>query len=174
MDLGFITELDAEAIGEPGHRVFRVRARKGGETASLWLEKQQLQALSLALRQVLEQARAHPHGDVAPAVPFPDFPETPSLDLQVGRLALGWDERSQRTVLQAFEAETPEDAAPAFACVTSAERALAFCELADTVCAAGRPICFLCREPINPGGHTCVRANGHRGEALPPVDEKEE
>lgn len=178
MDFGFVTELDAEAIGEPGQRVFRVRVRKEGHSASLWLEKQQLQALSLALRQVLEQTdpRPRPHGDLAPAIPLRDFPEKPSLDLHVGRLALGWDDSNRRIVLQVFAVEAPEDAAPSFSCMTSAEHILAFCELADTVCAAGRPICFLCRQPINPEGHTCVRSNGHRGEAVPREEgeEKEE
>ena len=97
MDFGYVNELDSEAIGEPGNRVFRIRARSEDRTASLWLEKQQLQALSLAIRQMLEQAAhsAEPGPDLDPAIPMQDFPLEASLDFRVGRLALGWDGRSQ-------------------------------------------------------------------------------
>ncbi|MPZ23942.1 MAG: DUF3090 family protein [Dehalococcoidia bacterium] len=176
MDFGYISELDAEAIGEPGRRTFRIRARDGEMTASLWVEKQQLQALSLAIRRVLEQARhsAEPGAESQPAVPMQDFPSESSLDVRVGRLAIGWDEGSQRVIFQAYGIETPEDDPADFSCFTSAERALAFCDVADTSVAGGRPVCFLCREPIDPGGHACVRSNGHRKETIPLIDDESE
>ena len=176
MDFEFVSELDAEAIGEPGKRLFRVRARSGAQTASLWLEKQQLQALSLAIRQVLEQAShsAQPGPSDDPAIPMADFPLSPSLDFRVGRLALGWDDSAQRLVLQAFPVDAAEDDPAGFSCLTSAEHALAFCDVADAAVAAGRPICFLCHEPVDAGGHNCIRANGHRDEEIPSMEEGDE
>lgn len=177
MDFEYVNELDSEAIGEPGNRVFRVRARAEKMTASLWLEKQQLQALSLAIRQVLEQAQhtAVPGPDIDPAIPMEDFPLTPSVDFRVGRLALGWDDSKQKVVLQAYPLGDNDEEAAGFSCLTSAERALAFCDLADATVAGGRPLCSLCREPMGPGGaHNCVRSNGHRKEPIPSVDEEEE
>ena len=47
--------LRVEAIGEPGQRRFRFMAVVGGDTFIIWMEKQQLQALGLALEQMLEQ-----------------------------------------------------------------------------------------------------------------------
>jgi hypothetical protein len=41
----------------------------------------------------------------------------------------------------------------------------------DDIIAAGRPVCFLCGASIDPGGHVCVRANGHRRQEIPPPDE---
>ena len=55
-DFGSVSGLEAEAIGEPGRRTFRLRVRSGQQTASLWLEKEQLQALAVALMQVLVRA----------------------------------------------------------------------------------------------------------------------
>ena len=60
MDLGPNSDLEAqrlrvEAIGEPGQRRFRLLALMDGETYIVWMEKQQLQALGLALEQMLEQ-----------------------------------------------------------------------------------------------------------------------
>ncbi|MCI0784949.1 MAG: DUF3090 family protein, partial [Chloroflexi bacterium] len=34
-------------------------------------------------------------------------------------------------------------------------------EEALRICSAGRPLCFLCGQPINPDGHACPRSNGH-------------
>jgi uncharacterized repeat protein (TIGR03847 family) len=176
LDLRDITELDAEAIGEPGKRVFRIRARGGEQTASLWLEKQQLQALSLAIRQVLEQAShsAEPGPGASPAIPIADFPLEPSLDFRVGRLALGWDERSQRVILQAYPLEADEDEAAAFSCLVAADHAIAFCDVADAAVAGGRPTCVLCGEPVDAGGHACIRANGHRKDEIPSLGEADD
>ncbi|MEX2238635.1 MAG: DUF3090 family protein [Dehalococcoidia bacterium] len=171
MDFGYVDEIDAEAIGEPGNRVFRVRARGGAQTASLWLEKQQLQALSLAIRQILEQAQhsAQPGPDTIRPIPMPDFPLNPSVDFRVGRLALGWDDSRQRLIIQAYEVGAADDDPPTFSCLTSAEHAMAFCDQAEATVSAGRPICFLCHESMEPEGHACVRSNGHKRETIPPL-----
>ena len=176
MDFGYVDELDSEAIGEPGNRVFRIRARSEDRAASLWLEKQQLQALSLAIRQMLEQAEhsSEPGPDVVPAIPMQDFPLQASLDFRVGRLALGWDDSAQRVVLQVYELGADDDDPAAFSCQTSAEHAIAFCDQADSVVAGGRPLCFLCREPIDAGGHSCVRSNGHKKDEIPSLGDEEE
>lgn len=52
-----LTVLEAEAIGEPGQRRFRLIAGVGLDLVSLWMEKEQLQALGLAIEQLLEQLR---------------------------------------------------------------------------------------------------------------------
>jgi uncharacterized repeat protein (TIGR03847 family) len=169
-DFGPVDSLDAEAIGVPGKRTFRIRAWKNQNTASLWLEKQQLLALSLALRQVMTQTGQNPKPTPSAARPFP---EQPTVDLKVGRLALGRQEDSDRLILWAHEAGSDEDAPPNFSCHLDWEQALAFCERAETVCAAGRPICPLCSEPIDPEGHVCVRSNGHSSQQVPPREPSE-
>src|SRR3990172_7111369 len=124
-DFGPLDALDAEAVGEPGKRTFRIRAWKDQAAASLWLEKQQLLALSLALRQVMAQAGQSPRA--GPPVTRA-FPEQPSVDIKVGRLALGRDEKGDRLVLWAHESGTSEDAPPNFACHFDWDQALTFCE----------------------------------------------
>jgi uncharacterized repeat protein (TIGR03847 family) len=164
-DFGPVDTLDAEAIGVPGKRTFRIRAWKDQSTASLWLEKQQLLALSLALRQVMAQTGQNPTPKPPPTQAFPD---QPTVDMKLGRLALGRDEDSDRLILWAHEIDSSEDAPPSFSCHFEWGQALAFCERAESVCAAGRPLCSLCGEPINPEGHVCVRSNGHSSEQVPP------
>src|SRR3990170_5587109 len=95
-DFGRAELLEPEAIGEPGQRTFRLRVISGSEAASLWLEKEQLIALTLAIRQLLEQtAEEGPSGE--PEEPAPDaaFPEHPQVDFKLGRLGIGYDEKRQ-------------------------------------------------------------------------------
>ena len=54
-DFGRAELLEPEAIGEPGQRRFRLRVQSGDKAASLWMEKEQLAALSFGIRQILEQ-----------------------------------------------------------------------------------------------------------------------
>ena len=169
-DFGPVDALDAEAIGEAGKRTFRIRAWKNRATASLWLEKQQLLALSLALRQVMSQTGQDPQPQALAAQPFP---ERPTVDLRVGRLALGKDEDSDRLILWAHEAGSDEAAPPNFSCHLDWPQALAFCERAESICSAGRPICPLCGEPVDPEGHVCVRSNGHSPQQVPPRESSE-
>ena len=42
IDFGLVDAVDADAVGPPGQRHFRLRARTGDQYASLWLEKEQL------------------------------------------------------------------------------------------------------------------------------------
>lgn len=167
-----MSAIDAEAIGQPGQRTFRIRVWKDDNSASLWLEKQHLQALSMALRQVMaREGLLDAQASSPPATPA--FPEQPTVDLRIGRLALGRDEKSGRFVLWAHEIGSEEEAPPDFACQLDPAQVTTFCDAADAACAAGRPICPLCGGPIDPSGHLCARKNGHSKEALPPTESEE-
>lgn len=161
IDFRQVDEIDAEAIGPPGRRVFRIRIRKGSDTASLWLEKQQLQALYLSIRQVLSQDPSGSASADTTTLPIANFPQEASLDFHIGRLAVGWDEDAHEIVLEAHSLEDSEDLPSAFRCRIRRDQAITFSQQAAVVCAAGRPVCFLCGEPIEPTGHVCVRSNGH-------------
>jgi len=163
-DFGKVDTLEAEAIGQPGQRTFRLRIRNETDAASIWLEKEQMAALSLAIRQILAQLSG---GEVTeprpPPALSPDFPSQPSVDFKVGRLGLGYDDSEATLILFAYEMaeEEKEDSPPFFICRASQEQSRAFCDMADAVVAAGRPICPLCDGPIDPQGHVCPRSNGH-------------
>ena len=95
------------------------------------------------------------------------------MDLRIGRLALGRDEGSSRFVLWVHQAGSEEGAPPDFVCQLDSGQAAAFCDTADSVCTAGRPLCTLCGESIDPSGHVCVRRNGHSKQELPPAEGEE-
>ncbi len=164
-DFGSVSGLEAEAIGEPGRRTFRLRVRSGQQTASLWLEKEQLQALAVALMRLLVRigkAERLPAPGASPS-PLSPFPEQPTLDLKVGRLGLGYQRAEERVVFFAHgpEEELKESEA-AVVCRAAIDQCRELITAIEGILAAGRPICRLCLTPIDPEGHVCARHNGNR------------
>ena len=144
-----------------------------GRAATLWVEKEQLQALGLAVEQLLAEFQGKPAGKAARQPPLDTFPPNPTVDFKVGRLALGQDEveleSGPRYVLLVYDlegsgSEEEEPTQPAtFACRATREQSRALSRNIADVVAAGRPRCPLCGEPMDPAArsHGCVRANGH-------------
>ena len=54
MDLGPVDRITADAIGEPGARVFYLQARAGVELVTVIVEKQQVQLLAASVLELLE------------------------------------------------------------------------------------------------------------------------
>lgn len=173
---GPVTRLQAQALGKPGERRFRLLVEaEDARSAVLWLEKEQLQALGLAVEQLLAEVQGRLAPSQPDALPDPDsFPLSPTVDLQVGRLALGQDESElesgPRYVLLAYEMEAVAaeegDEPPrtaTFACRASREQLRTLSRNIAEVVAAGRPRCPLCGEPLQAldQPHGCVRGNGH-------------
>lgn len=164
-DFGHAELLEPEAIGEAGRRVFRLRIMSGTETASLWLEKEQLAALTLAFRHLLEQTEDRPSDAPAPA-PSQPFPERAQVDMKLGRLGIGYDEDLRMVTIFAYAPEDAEDSPPTFACQVNLKQCATFAERAEETINAGRPICVLCGTPIEKSGHKCERRNGHSSQPI--------
>lgn len=171
---GPATRLQAQAIGEPGHRTFRLMVESDdGRAAALWVEKEQLQALGLAVEQLLAEFKGKLANRPPRQPPVETFPPNPTIDFKVGRLALGQDESELETgpryVLLVYDLEgsTSEEEEPSppatFACRATREQLRALSKNIAEVVAAGRPRCPLCGEPMDSQNrsHGCVRANGH-------------
>ncbi len=180
-DFAAVDAIDAESIGEPGKRTFRIRILRGDDSASLWLEKQQLDALGEAIPRLLEQlTSADQHADES-ATPIYYFPDDPTVEFKVSRLALGYAQHEDRLVLVARDLETDLDEddepevgsasehsdLPTFSCRFSRKMGQAFSTSCAEAVKGGRPICTLCHRPINPEGHMCPSTNGHQKIALP-------
>jgi uncharacterized repeat protein (TIGR03847 family) len=177
-DFKAIDAIDAESIGSPGKRTFRVRIIRGDESASLWVEKQQLAALGEAIPRLIEQLNdpdQHPGID---ARPINYFPDDPTVEFKVGRLALGYAAQEDRLVLVAHdlaseveegeeeevegEEEIQDSELPTFSCRFTREQARFLSNACADAVAGGRPSCMLCHRPMDPEGHMCPRANGHQ------------
>jgi uncharacterized repeat protein (TIGR03847 family) len=160
-DYGSATSIDAEAVGEPGQRRFRLLVRSGNGAASVWMEKEQLGGIGAwfaEMGQRLDSERPTTEPDVEPL----PFPESFDLEFRAVQVALGFDEESGQFAFQAFdEVAEPANAQPHFNCRLSRGQARVLSRKIEAVVSAGRPICPLCEQPMDPAGHHCPRANGH-------------
>jgi uncharacterized repeat protein (TIGR03847 family) len=155
-----VTEVRPEAIGEPGQRTFRVLVDSGSSSAEVWLEKEQLLHLALAIQQLL--AAIPEHRDALGEAPTQrEAPGLTHLDFKVGKLALGHDSGSGLFMIDSHDIESEDEDPATVRFWLSRPQARAFAEESLRVCAAGRPICPLCGGPIDPTGHICPRVNGH-------------
>jgi uncharacterized repeat protein (TIGR03847 family) len=158
--------VKVEAIGEPGNRRFRMLAIVDGKTSILWMEKQQLQALGMALGQLLEHL---PEDDAlfdATQTPV-EFDTATRRQFRVGRMELGYDEQSDRLIIIAHDVNGEEDddeegiSLPTFACRLTRAQATEISVDSAAVVSAGRPRCPMCGLPMGPGIHVCAQQNGH-------------
>ncbi len=152
-----VTELLAAARGAPGQRTFYLVAGHPDRWVRVWLEKTQLQTLGESIDQLLagrQEATAQPPEAL---LSTDDPPGKPAAEFRAGRLGLGHDPNRDMIVLLA-QAQEEEPVVQFWA---SREQMQALSKRIGEVVAAGRPLCQLCGGPIDPGGHMCVRSNGH-------------
>jgi uncharacterized repeat protein (TIGR03847 family) len=164
-DLQPVTHITIGTVGPPGQRVFYLQASQGSTLVTLKIEKEQAYQLALALDQLLQGL----------VQKYPDLLEGESLyhdtrfqqpiepEFIVGQMGLGYDEDQNLLILVAYqlppEQEEPEDIAVARFWATPGQMQ-ALGERAKEEVAAGRPLCPLCKEPIDPEGHFCPGGNG--------------
>jgi uncharacterized repeat protein (TIGR03847 family) len=190
-DLGPINALGAEAIGQPGQRRFRLFARSKRGAAFIWMEKEQLNHLSLIIDRFLAQlsqgqvlrTEAQAGGLPATTTSLPvDFPLSPEHDFQVAELRINYEERRSMFQLVAVPLEIimqpgEEPAArinetDAVSFLFTQQQAQALTNTIAAIVPAGRPVCPLCGTPLDGSPHACVRQNGHR-EIVPLVEDDE-
>jgi uncharacterized repeat protein (TIGR03847 family) len=169
LELKPVTHITADAIGQPGKRVFYLQGWQEERTITLIVEKIQLQSLAVGLEQFLAEIDEKYPGLVEAS---PDYVEDkmhihPPVDplFRVGEMGLGYDPDADMIVLVARELlaeEQPAEEASVvrFWCTRSQLRAMVRWGL--EVSGRGRPICPQCGQPIDPEGHFCPKKNGHQ------------
>ncbi len=174
LDLNPVTRITVGAIGEPGRRTFYLQARKGSLLVTLVCEKEQVSALCIGLREVLEELRIkRPRGEGATIVEEDLELEQPITPLfRVGNMGLGYDESSDLIVILVRELlidEEHEASAQVVRFYCSRAQADALSRHGLEVVAKGRPICPLCGKPTDREGNVegfCPRRNGHADEMI--------
>jgi len=175
-----VEKVGAEAIGQPGQRRFRLFAVVRDISIALWMEKEQLNNLSIALDRILAQltegrilrteaqASAQPPPEGAPA----NFPAKPNYEFQVGQLRISYDERRNLLVLISVPLEIVMEPGQEPQVILREEDSLSFRftlqqaqHLSSSITilvSSGRPVCPLCGTPLDDGPHACAKQNGHR------------
>jgi uncharacterized repeat protein (TIGR03847 family) len=178
-DLGPVDIVGAEAIGQPGERRFRLFAMIDNISVALWMEKEQLNNLSIALDRILAQltegrilrteAQASPPDPLQGAPP--NFSVNPEFEFQVGQLRISYDERRNMLIVISIPLGIVMEPGQEPQLVLRDDETLSFRftllqakELASSITilvSSGRPTCPLCKEPLDGGPHACVKQNGH-------------
>lgn len=168
-EFGMARGVDVQAFGQPGQRTFRLRiVGEASDTASVWLEKEQMQALSLALKQMLAQLE---YDQEPPGAEITDFPITADHDFRAGRLGMGFNPSDRSVVLFTYElGETEDEENPTLRVRFTQEQSAALVVSLDEIIAGGRPVCPLCGMPMEAVGHACIRSNGHSKQPIPDQD----
>ncbi|MDA1128845.1 MAG: DUF3090 family protein [Chloroflexi bacterium] len=171
--LGAVNSIEALTFGEPGKRTFRLDVHSGPAYCSVWMEKEQLFQLSVHLRDSVSRLSKEEKDKASDLREESWSGGDLTIDFKAGQMLMSYDPDSNSFYIQAYELEIdePEDSETAgneepgetesvgFWITTAQAGVLG--EAGLTICAAGRPTCFLCGQPINPEGHACPRANGH-------------
>jgi uncharacterized repeat protein (TIGR03847 family) len=168
-ELPSVHRLTVGTVGPLGKRTFYLQARQDDQLVTLKLEKQQVGALAELLTELLDDRPAEGPlpTDEELALEEPVLAEWP-----VGTLRIDYDGESDQVVLVAEEVpQLDEEGEPVptggiarFAATREQVAALALRGAA--LVKSGRPPCPLCGFPLDPGGHSCPRTNGHRPPTL--------
>ena len=154
-----VTKFAVETFGEPGRRTFRINVDSGSSNAKIWLEKEQLSELSLAMIQMDKDTKSSEKNSGLPPEGI-EAKGLTSLDFKATRLAFG---HNPETNLFIIDAHDPEDQSeePTVRIWISREIMSEFAKNGLEIVSSGRPICQLCNTPIDTSGHYCERRNGH-------------
>jgi uncharacterized repeat protein (TIGR03847 family) len=169
MDLGPVDRITADAVGEPGMRVFYLQAQRGPQTVTVIVEKQQIQLLAASVLELLADLEVETGAgpdDAELALVEPVDPRW-----RAGRLSIGYDQDRDLFVVE-IEEFTPEvddddprsaiDAEPeTLGLLATREQMLALSRRGAEVAERGRPTCQFCGNPMDPEGHACPAMNGH-------------
>ena len=159
-ELGDTITVHAESIGKPGERFFRLLVEATAGSACIWLEKEQLLQLAVAIQRLLATTNAGSSSDeVDPVSKFDS--QVNDLEFKGGKIVLEQMPGDTSYIFMAHDVEEADETLPAAKLRVNVRQLENLAEEAIEVCSAGRPRCQLCGKPMGSEKHICIRSNGH-------------
>lgn len=152
--------ITIDTIGPPGERTFYLQATQDELVISIIIEKEQAAALAIAISSALDQV----------SEPFQE-PDISTMGLlhpvdpifRAGKLEMGYNPDRNVFVISVEELALEEEPKRQVHIWGTPTQMLALSRKAAEVVAAGRPLCPLCGEVVEPDEeHVCVRDNGRK------------
>jgi uncharacterized repeat protein (TIGR03847 family) len=169
MDLDRVDRITADAIGEPGARIFYLQARRGEDLVTVLVEKEQVQLLAASVLDLL--ASIGLETGTGPDEDAMDLEQPFEPRWRAGRLSIGYEEDSDLFLLEIeeFQPDLDEDdtelllreEAETLRMWATREQMFALSRHSAAVADRGRPTCQYCGNPLDPEGHACPAMNGH-------------
>ncbi len=157
-----VTLLAGFAVGVPGKRTFFLGIGDKNRWVRIWLEKEHLQTLSIAVEQLLStlsEEKIYLPSEAEPPVSDDTPQKLPAAELDIVQMTLGYEEGkgSLEILVQRSGAHEP-DTLEVYCRVTLAQLKK-MANQSALVCAAGRPLCPICGGPVDIEGHVCPEQN---------------
>jgi uncharacterized repeat protein (TIGR03847 family) len=160
IELSHADFITIDTIGPPGQRTFYLQAAQDEMLITLIIEKEQAAAIAVAIGGALQQLDvAEEESDLS------DLDLIPPIQplFRVGKLELGYDQERDMLVIALEELVAEEEQGSRVRIWARHEQMAALARKAAIAVAAGRPICPLCDEVLEPDeAHVCVRDNGRK------------
>ena len=170
-----VDALGAGAVGEPGQRAFYIQARSESAQLTVLVEKEQVALLAAEAVAFLDRiADQYPEDLITLPEAMAELRE-PTIPLFRARMiGLGFDPERELVLIELREHSDDEDddededdeppvvereegyVARIYA---TRPQVRAMAAHSAGVVAAGRPLCELCSQPLDPAGHRCPRWN---------------
>lgn len=178
VDLGPVTILGVDAIGQPDQPQFRLFAQSVRGSVLMWLEKEQLDGLSTALDRSLALLTEVPilrtevqvGGGQRPQGLPTNFPRSPDYACQVEQIRLTFYEHDSSFLLNIVPMEVSTEREPQIH--LHKENILLFTfthQQAHNLSSSIRkiisvrdPLCPFCHKSLERQPHTCGKQNGHK------------
>lgn len=172
------------ALGPPGRRTFYLQARAGLDSVTLLVEKDHVIALSEGTEEIFKSA-GYPEESIEWDADTMALEEPVEPAFRVGTMAIGYAEDRDLVLIECRPpAEAPDNpdaeagtdpelgtdpdlglgSGPSARFWITRAQLEALSAYGMIVAAQGRPVCPLCRVPMEPDGHQCFASNGHRTE----------
>ncbi len=164
-ELDPVSRITANAVGEPGKRVFYMQARGDRQLVSLICEKEQVRALAQHITQLLEDlTEKNPllssSDDMLVLASDMSLEEPLESRFRIAQMGIGYDaDRDMIILLMQGSAEEEGEDAPTARFAATRQQMRALSEHAAQVVSRGRRICGNCGRPIDPNGHFCPQMN---------------
>jgi len=172
IELDSIDALGAGAVGEPGQRAFYIQARSESAQLTVLVEKEQVALLAAEAVAFLDRiADQYPEDMIALPSATAELRE-PTVPLFRARMiGLGFDPERELVLIELREHsddDDEDDVEPApvehdegyvARIYATRPQVRAMAAHSAGVVAAGRPLCELCSQPLDPAGHRCPRWN---------------
>jgi uncharacterized repeat protein (TIGR03847 family) len=174
IELESIDALGTGAVGEPGQRAFYIQARSESAQLTVLVEKEQVALLAAEAVAFLDRiADQYPEDPTALPDAVAELRE-PTVPLFRARMiGLGFDPERELVLIELREHTDDEEEEDDATVTAVAEReegyvariyatrsqVRAMAAHGAGVVAAGRPLCELCSQPLDPAGHRCPRWN---------------
>jgi uncharacterized repeat protein (TIGR03847 family) len=169
-EMGRVARLKADAVGQPGSRRFRLLVEsQSGQAVVVWMEKEQLFNLGIALKRLIAELEEEGTGRRIEEAPdsngedatLPMTEASPEVEFGATRMAVGYDRDTALFIITAYDSDETDLPGNELSLEATQQEVEALADESFEVCAAGRPRCRLCGAPIDTEGHICPKHNGH-------------